>query len=731
MNIDHGLTSSEGSENRRPRGGVSDHATYVALAGNPNSGKTTLFNALTGGRAKTGNYAGVTVEKKEGRFRTASGREVRIIDLPGLYSLSASSPEEEVAQQVLLGLREDTYKPDVAIVVVDATNLERNIYLAVQVAETGVPTIIALNMMDVARKRGIEIDCRELSHELGLTVVKTVATRGEGVDELKELLDHLYTVGVPPRRWQMDHHSEHVIGEVAQELVEAGLAVRSNADWLARRALYNDSLVASQFNGKFNGLTQHVRAHREEIDRSDDDLLDDEVTCRYRWIRKVCGATVRRPGQELKTRSELIDRVVLHPVAGPVIFFLLMATVFQAIFFWAQVPMSAIENAVAGAGGWISSLMPPGELRNLLVDGVVAGVGNVLVFLPQIALLFFFIALLEDTGYMARAAFLMDQAMGKVGLNGHAFIPLLSSFACAIPGIIATRTIRERRDRLVTIMVAPLMTCSARLPVYTLLITAFFPERMIFGFLSVRGLILLGLYFGGIFAALVAAWLLKLSLLRGARSPLLLEMPSYKVPSARNVGLTMWDSSWSFLKRAGSIILVLTIILWFLISHPANDELARRLRAEGLSEAQVQSELVRSSYMGQVGQAIEPAIRPLGFDWKIGVGLITATAAREMIIGTLGIIYNVEASESESPDLQAAMLSDIDPATGGKVWTPLVASSLLVFFVLACMCFSTLVTIYGETRNLGWPLFVLVYTFALAYLASLAVYQGGLALGLG
>ncbi len=709
--------------------GLSDHASYVALAGNPNSGKTTVFNALTGGRARTANYAGVTVEKKEGRFRTAGGRDVRVLDLPGLYSLSATSPEEMIAQQVLLGQRRDTPKPDVVVVIVDASNLERNLYLATQIAETGVPVIIALNMLDVARGRELKIDSRELSHELGLPVIEMVATTGEGVGELRELLDHLHTIGSPPRRWQMDHRAEHVIGEVAQELMEAGAAGRSNADWLARRVLFTDGVPPLTLPPV---LEDHLKQHRSAIESGDDDLLDDEVSARYNWIRKVCAATVVKPKEERLMRSELIDRVVLHPLAGPAVFALMMAVVFQAVFSWAQWPMAAIEDGIGRLASLLHAAMPAGELRSLLADGILGGVGNVLVFLPQIILLFFFIALLEDTGYMARAAFLMDRIMSRVGLNGQAFIPLLSSFACAIPGILATRTIRDRRDRLVTIAVAPLMTCSARLPVYTLIIAAFFPDVQVLGPLSSRGLILFGLYFGGIFAALAVALALRRSLLRGEKSPLLLEMPSYKLPNARNVLVTLWERSWSFVKRAGTIILVITILLWFLMTHPGNAELADGMRAQGQDEAQVQRGLVRASYLGQFGRTIEPAVRPLGFDWKIGVGLISSFAAREVIISTLGTVYFVGEGGGEgggSVSLRESMRADVDPVTGRPVWTPLVATSLLVFFVLACMCFPTLITIYGETGKLGWPLFVLVYTFALAYIASLAVYQGGLALG--
>jgi ferrous iron transport protein B len=389
-----------------------------------------------------------------------------------------------------------------------------------------------------------------------------------------------------------------------------------------------------------------------------------------------------------------------------------------------------MENGVEYVGDLVEANLPAGELKNLLKDGVIAGVGNVIVFLPQIIILFFFIALLEDTGYLARAAFLLDRVMGKVGLNGHSFIPLLSSCACAIPGIMSARTIRSDRDRLVTIMVAPLMTCAARLPVYTLLIAAFFPQQYVFGFISNRGLIMLSLYLGGTCAALIMAWILRSFVIRGTRSPLILEMPSYKIPQARNILISVWEASWSFIKKAGTIILVLTIILWFLISYPQNLELKQELQTRGESSHNIQQELIRKSYMGQVGQFIEPAIRPLGYDWKIGVGLMSAFAAREIIVGTLAIIY-AAGSEEETARLAEAMQADSYPGTEEPVWTPLVATSLLVFFVFALMCMSTIAVMRKETNSWKWPVFAFTYMLTLAYLAALAVYQGGKLLGFG
>jgi ferrous iron transport protein B len=708
---------------RTPR---DDDALYIALAGNPNSGKTTVFNALTGSRQKTANYAGVTIEKKEGLFRTPGGRAVRAIDLPGLYSLTAGSPEEQIAQEVLLGAREDTVRPDVTIVVVDASNMERNLYLALQLKEIGVPVIVALNMMDIARDHGLEIDTGLLSRRVGMPVVEMSAKTGLGIEELRSTLDEMSALDTAGRPWTMDGETERVIAKAADVLIENGLANDASADWLARQCLFRHEQVRAALPEEIEG---QILALRARLNKSDDDLLDDEVINRYRWIRRLYADAVCKPGGERRSRSELIDSLILHKYFGPVIFVIIMGLMFQAIFSWSEVPMGWIESGVASLGDFIGTNMPDGELKNLLLDGVIAGVGNVIIFLPQIVFLFFFIALLEDTGYMARAAFLMDRLMGRVGLNGHAFIPLLSSFACAIPGIMSTRTIRSDKDRLVTIMVAPLMTCAARLPVYTLLIAAFFPPMHLFGIFSLRGLIMLSLYLGGIFAALGVAWVLRRFIVKGERSPLILEMPSYKVPQVRNVRLTVWNASWAFLRKAGTIILVMTVILWFLISHPANQELEQSLLNQGIPQDQVQRELVRHSYMGQVGQFIEPAIQPLGYDWKIGVGLISAFAAREVIVGTLAIIYSA-GSEEETAVLKEAMQRDTYPGSKRPVWTPLVAASLLTFFVFALMCVSTIAVIRKETNSWKWPAIAFGYMLVLSYVAALVVYQGGRLLGL-
>lgn len=688
----------------------------VALAGNPNSGKTTVFNSLTGGNQKTGNYAGVTIEKKSGKFKTPRGLVVNIIDLPGLYSLSAGSPEENIAQEILLGVREDTRAVDLAIVVVDATNIERNLYLATQIRETGVPVVILLNMIDVARERGFSIDVRKMSLRMDTPVIETSAVSGEGIDKVRDVIDEHLLLHSCDRKWRFDHETEKIIARAA-EIVQGSLkSAGCSADWLARRALFEDSAISLPAD-----VERQLAELRSSTGKSCDDLLDDEIVNRYRWIRRIYQETVHREKREELSKSERADTVLLHWFFGPLIFLIIMSLMFQAVYTWSEVPMGWIESGVSALSGFVDSAMPAGELKDLLLDGIIAGVGNVMIFLPQIVILFFFIALLEDTGYLARAAFLLDKMMGRVGLNGHAFIPLLSSFACAIPAILATRTIRSSQDRFVVIMIAPLMTCAARLPVYTLLIGAFFPATQIFGFISLRGLIMVSLYAGGVLGAFVVAWLLRRFIFKGERSPLILEIPSYKMPVARNIWQTIWNSSWEFIQRAGTIILLLTIVLWYLITHPAVPA------EEGREIAPM--EQVRQSYLGAVGQAIEPVIEPLGYDWKIGVGIISAFAAREVIVGTMAIIYSA-GSEGEVSGLDDALRSDTDPRTGKKVWSPLVAASLLTFFVFTCMCSSTLAVIRKETNSWKWPAVVFAYTLILGYLGALLVYQGGKLFGL-
>jgi ferrous iron transport protein B len=613
----------------------------LGLVGSPNSGKTTLFNALTGLRARVGNYPGVTVERREGDARIAGAR-VRVIDLPGVYSLSPLSPDEAVVARVLGGEISEVPAPDALVLTVDACTLERSLLLVAEVLRLGVPVCVALTMVDELRARGGQVDLAKLSDALGVPVVGVVGHRGLGLDELRRLLPH-------PERW-------------------------------SRPPL----------------------------------LPPAEPRERDGWLASVLARVlVSRPGPSRAT--EAIDRVVLHPVAGTLLFAAVMVLFFQLIFAWATPAMDAIDAGVATAGAGLRGVLPPGLVTDFLVDGVVAGVGSVIVFLPQILLLFTLLHGLEDVGYMARAAFVVDRLMGRIGLEGRAFVALLSSYACAVPGIMATRTIPSPRQRLVTILVSPLMTCSARLPVYALLIGAFVPATTVAGFLGLQGLVLLGLYALGATTALLAAAVLSRTIGRGDALPFYLELPPYRVPPLRLLASQVWGAARAFLRRAGTIILAVSIVLWVLLTFPRTPPPA------GAAPEAAARVALENSAAGRIGHALEPAIAPLGFDWKIGVGLIASLAAREVIVATLAQIYAT--SEDETGSLRAAIRADSDPETGRPVYTPATVASLLVFFVFALQCASTLATMRRETNSWRWPAFAFGYLLALAYAASFVTHR--------
>ena len=628
------------------------HPLTIALAGNPNAGKTTLFNALTGLRQKVANYPGVTVESKTGVWTVSSDLPpARLIDLPGLYSLEATSLDEEIARDILLG--HSSVRPDVIVVAVDATNLTRNLYLATQLIEAGQPVVIALTMFDLA-ERDLRINVEKLSRLLRVPVVAVVSREKRG---LQTLAREVAAVAI---------HKRHAISFTAVDTNE----------------------------------TQHQKLFR-----------------RYAHIERVLGEAVE-PLRTVRSTglSERIDRVLTHKVFGPLILLLVLLLVFQAIFSWATVPMELIDSLFSNVAGALRTYLPEGILRDLLTEGVIAGVGGVLVFLPQILLLFLFISILEGSGYMARAAFLTDRLMRSFGLHGKAFMPLLSSFACAVPGIMATRTIENPKDRLATIMIAPFMSCSARLPVYSLMIAAFFSNQTVLGFLSMGVVIILGMYFLGIVVAIIIAWLLKHTILSSPPPPFVMELPPYRVPDLNNVLHTLLNRSGVFVKRAGTVILAISILLWALSAFP---------RSNALSPAQQ----IENSYAGRTGRAIEPLIAPLGFDWRIGVGLISSFAARETIISTLSIVYNVGDNPSETSATLVGALKSARRADGTLVWTPLVSLSLMIFFALACQCMSTVAIVRRETNSWRWPLFMVGYMLVLAYVASLLTYQGGRLLG--
>ena len=699
--------------------------TRVALAGNPNSGKTTVFNALTGKHQKIANYAGVTIEKKEGSFTSKKGSKVLVLDLPGTYSLDASSPEEFIVQEVLLGLRHDTEKPHVIVIVIDADNLERNLYLTLQLKETGMPIIIALNMMDIAKRHQKKINVQKLESELGVTVIPMIARANEGIGELKKFLEEeSFGAEDTTRKWKLSTPLEELCERVSKKLQEECFVSEKNADFYARNLLrstkspYYQKIIIPDLVKKYLNEC-HRKLFMQKVH-----FAEEEITARYQWIESTLSLVMDRPKTIQPTWSDKLDKIFLHKVFGPLIFLAVIAFMFQSIFTWASIPMDAIDSLFGWLGEQVKLVVPPSTLQDLLSEGVIGGVGSVIIFLPQILLIFLFIGFLEDTGYMARAAFLVDRLMSKAGLSGKSFIPLLSSFACAIPGVMACRTIENRRDRLTTMLVAPLMTCSARLPVYILLIGAFIPAIPIVTGVSLPGLTMFSLYLLGILGATAVAWLFKKTLFRGETPPLFLELPTYKWPQGKVVLRNMWTRSKMFVRRAGTIILGVSIALWFLSSYPKNLLLQEKLQKEGASEQVISSELLKQSYAGKLGQILEPVIKPLGFDWKIGIGLIASFAAREVLVSTMATIYQVQGSNEESVNLREALRKDTH-------FSPLVALSLLVFFVFACQCMSTVAIVRRETNSWRWPIFMLSYMTALAYGASLLVYQGGKFLGLG
>jgi ferrous iron transport protein B len=720
-------------------GHVAPQNLTVALAGNPNAGKTTLFNALTGLRQKVANYPGVTVERKEGSWLLAPDvPAARLIDLPGLYSLDATSIDERIAHEVLTGRIAGTPAPDVIVAVVDATNLERNLYLVTQLLEIGRPLVIALTMVDVAERDSAGIDTEKIAGALGVEVVSVTSARRNGLEELGEAV--IKAAGCRPTQmtWPLSAPLE-------KELL--ALSDRESTREDAIRDLFSEALPQNEER------RSAVVAARERLTKTGAHWWQEPLIARYAWIERIAAGAVSSNGHiNRRGITERLDAIVTHKLFGPLILLLVMLTVFQTIFSWAALPMDLMKRGFGTLGEAVRAAIPAGLLTDLLVDGVIAGVGGVLVFLPQILLLFFFIALLEDSGYMARAAFLMDRLMRGVGLHGKAFMPLLSSFACAIPGIMATRTIESPKDRLATIMIAPFMSCSARLPVYTLMIAAFFADRTVFGFLSVGALIILSMYLLGLAVAIAVAWILKHTILKAPPPPLVLELPPYRMPGLTNIAQIMRSRAWLFVKRAGTVILSISIVLWALMTFPrsttsplspsANPPAAVQTIPQTRSDAQVagtdaaaaasdeEGERLRQSFAGRLGRMIEPAIAPLGFDWKMGIGLIASFAARETLVSTLSIVYNIGNADADSPSLIDAV-RDAKRPDGTPAWTPLVAVSMMIFFLLACQCMSTVAVVRRETNSWRWPLFMVGYMLVLAYVASLITYQGGRLLGLG
>ncbi len=618
-------------------------ALTIAMVGNPNAGKSALFNALTGARQKVGNYPGVTVERKVGRLPLPEGRSADVVDLPGTYSLDAKSPDEEVTRNVIFGYQEGEKRPDLLVIVVDAANLDNHLRFTLELLALGIPSIVALNMVDLATRDGLELDAARLAADLGVPVIPTVAVRRRGLDHLKGAIE-----GALPA-----HASSRAVH--IERAAQDETSLRREAQRIARRAIVSETPS-----------------------------------------RRLTGA---------------IDAAVLHPVSGPIILLALLFVMFQAVFSWSEVPVAMIEGLFKTLEGLVQQALPPGLIRSLFVDGIIAGVGSVVVFLPQILILFFFILMLEATGYMTRAAFLMDGLMANVGLSGRAFIPLLSSFACAVPGIMATRTIADPKDRLTTILIAPLMTCSARLPIYTLIIAAFIPNRTVGPGIGLQGLVLFGLYVSGAIGALLAAIALRHSVTKGGNGSFLMELPKYQMPLLRDVVLGLWQRALIFLKRAGTIIFATTIILWLLLSFP-KPPAGSDVRPVDYSAA------------GRVASVLEPVLRPIGFNHDIALALIPAMAAREVAVSALATANSIDSGDDED-----ATAKSLGERLQGR-WSIPTALAFLAWFVFAPQCISTIAVTRRETNGWGWPLFMVGYLFALAYIAAGITYWTAVAAGL-
>lgn len=675
----------------------------IALIGNPNSGKTSLFNQLTGMNQKVGNFPGVTVDKKTG-YTTLNNREkVKVIDLPGTYSIYAKSSDEQVVTDILIDPENKNY-PDVLVVIADASNLKRNLLLLSQTIDLGIPTVLALNMVDVADRMGRGVVRRTLEKEYQIPVVKVNARRGEGIYELKTVMS------------QSLHLSERMFLDVSE-------------------------LVGSDLSSKINGdsLTPYLKLHQLIADKQISEaevqsIQTKDTTLRYGKIKRIVEKSQQPVNHKgLKIYTDRIDKILTHKFWGYLIFLSILFLIFQAIFSWASLPMDYIDSNITRFSYWLGTILPTGVFTNLLKDGIVPGIGGVLIFIPQIAILFAFIAMLEESGYMARVVFLMDKIMRGVGLNGKSVVPLISGTACAIPAIMATRNIENVKERLITIFVTPLISCSARLPVYTILIALVIPEQYIFGFINIQGLVLLALYMLSFFSALFSAWLLKRIIKTKDRSFLIMELPIYKLPRWKNVGLSILEKVRTFSWVAGRIIVAISIVLWVLASNGparqmnmAEKQVLKSFNGAQYSEKEYNTRLssykLEHSYAAILGKTLEPVIKPLGFDWKIGIALITSFAAREVFVGTMATLYSVQSTDDEKASLKAKMKDEVNPETGQPVFTLPVGLSLMVFYVFAMQCMSTLAITYRETKSWKWPVLQTIYMSGLAYIVSWAVF---------
>ena len=694
----------------------------IALVGNPNTGKSTLFNILTGLNQKIGNFPGITVDKKLGYCKLPGGQQAEIIDLPGTYSLYPKSRDERIAFQVLADSRNPSY-PDMVVVIADATNLRRNLLLYTQVADLGLPVLLALNMTDMAKKEGIDINVDKLSERLGVQVVPISARSNQGIDKLKAAMANTSMATQLPGA-DMDHLAPEAL-QHTRELLS------TDNTYLCLQVLHQHEHLSMYTEIEHEAL--------EEIKRTNDfdasKLQAAETIARYRYLSGVLSGVVVDTGATRKFAfSDKIDAVLTNRFWGFIIFFLILFFIFNAIFSWSTFPMDLIE----GGFGWLTEYghehLPEGLLTDLFLDGILAGLGGIVIFIPQIAILFAFISILEDTGYMARVTFMMDKIMRKFGLSGKSVVPMIGSLACAVPSIMSARNIENWKDRIITIMVSPLVSCSARLPVYTLLISLIIPEKMLFGFINLQGLTLMGMYLISIVAAILVAWVMKIIIKAKEKSYFIMELPVYRMPRWKNVIFTMYEKSRTFVFEAGKVIIAISIVLWVLATYgpPARfaeiDRKYEQIEAQKIEteiatlERDRSAEKLENSYAGILGHVLEPVIKPLGFDWKIGIALVTSFAAREAFVGTMATIYSVEGGE-EGSTIRSKMLAARNPDTGLPVFTFATGFSLMLFYAFAMQCMSTVAVVFRETKSWKWPLIQIVYMTALAYVASLIAYQ--------
>jgi ferrous iron transport protein B len=701
----------------------------IALVGNPNAGKSTLFNALTGLRQKTGNFPGVTVDKRTGTFHIkATGeepaREVTLLDLPGTYSIYPKSKDETVVMDILANPKHPDF-PAVVIVVADASNLQRNLLLFTEINDLGIPAVLALNMLDVASSMNLTVNAVQLAMQLKVPVVRINARTGEGIAHLQDAVAQ-----------QIANKEKHEVSYFYEPTEKEGALIEEV------KSIYNldNDYVALQYvcqHDNFSFLETPARVKLDELiekhEFDENQFLASETIARYEKIKPIVSKSVKSEGvSEQPYLTRKLDAILLHPVLGYVTFLLVLLLIFQAIFAWASYPMDMIDAGTAATIEWVKGALPEGILNDLITDGILAGIGGIIIFIPQIAILFALVAILEESGYMARVMVIMDKLMRKFGLNGRSVVPLISGVACAVPAIMTTRSISSRYERLLTIMVTPLMSCSARLPIFAILIALVVPSTKVLGFLNLQGLVLLGLYLLGLVGALLSAWLLSLFLERKEPGYFMLEMPSYKLPRWGHVGFTMYESVKSFVLEAGKVIMAISIILWVLASSGPGDKMEvaeaqvieqMQQQSQESIDAAIASARLENSYAGSFGRFIEPAIRPLGYDWKIGIALLASFAAREVFVGTMATIYSISGDSEDVLTVKERLLQEKNPETGGPMYTPAVCYSLLIFYVFAMMCMSTIAVVYRETRGWKWPMIQLAYLTVLAYVSAFAVYQ--------